>query len=578
VAAPDLDLDWEEGIFRALRGFWRRFARRPPPVDAGRAATLAPLSRRLSVLASLCACAPLRVLPARDRGGLRGDDLLFPHVMDLAEDPETNASLYLLRAVVAGTVHRQRLTPPFDPDARARMSAQAVDRAVATLRDELPGFGPAWDAARALEQAAGRAESCLWGPLIPAELDRAENFSNEEEGAPPADGATEAEAPAVDALHVHELDEEEALALPVHSFEKVELAEPFNGTLRQLDGEDDLQAHLEALDEVPLGDLLRGGPQAHSLLRAEIALDADIPDVAHVDADEAFERFDEWDGRRRRYRPGWCRVYPTAMPRGDDAWARAALRRHHRAVDQLHAQLLRHRDRLRAAPRQADGEDVDIDAVTDAWATIAAGHSPTDRLYVRQARRERDLATTVLLDVSLSTDAWVDDRRVLDVARESVLVLGEVADRLGDALQVIAFASHTRHRIRAWSVRDWHEPWTQGRARLGLLQPQGYTRIGPALRYATAQLRATSARRRLLLLVSDGKPTDYDRYEGRYGMADVRQALREAGRAGVHTHALAIDSVAQEWLPAMLGPGAWSVLPHPADLPAALTRAWGRVT
>ena len=85
----------------------------------------------------------------------------------------------------------------------------------------------------------------------------------------------------------------------------------------------------------------------------------------------------------------------------------------------------------------------------------------------------------MLLDVSLSTDAWVANRRVLDVAREAVLVLGEVAHRFADPLQVLAFASHTRNRCRVWTVRDWHEPWALGKARLGALHPQGYTRIGP---------------------------------------------------------------------------------------------------
>lgn len=31
-----------------------------------------------------------------------------------------------------------------------------------------------------------------------------------------------------------------------------------------------------------------------------------------------------------------------------------------------------------------------------------------------------DLAVTILVDVSLSTDAWVDNRRVLDVEKESI--------------------------------------------------------------------------------------------------------------------------------------------------------------
>jgi nitric oxide reductase NorD protein len=187
-------------------------------------------------------------------------------------------------------------------------------------------------------------------------------------------------------------------------------------------------------------------------------------------------------------------------------------------------------------------------------------------------------ATTVLLDVSLSTDSWVDDRRVLDVARDAIFILGEVAERLGDRLQILAFASHTRNRCHVWEVKGWRDAWAPASARLGGLEPRGYTRIGPALRHATAGLAAERADRRLLLLVSDGKPSDFDRYEGRYGMADVRQALREAERCGVASHALAVDAVARSYLPPMFGPGAWHILPHASRAPTLLSTIYGRLT
>ena len=109
----------------------------------------------------------------------------------------------------------------------------------------------------------------------------------------------------------------------------------------------------------------------------------------------------------------------------------------------------------------------------DARADLAAGRSPSSRLYQTRRARDRDVATTVLLDLSLSSDSWIRGERVLDVSREAVLVLGEVADRLGDRLQILGFASSTRHRVRVWSVRDWHEPWSVGRRALGRLVPQG---------------------------------------------------------------------------------------------------------
>jgi nitric oxide reductase NorD protein len=145
-------------------------------------------------------------------------------------------------------------------------------------------------------------------------------------------------------------------------------------------------------------------------------------------------------------------------------------------------------------------------------------------------------------------------------------------------IQLLAFASETRNRCHVFEVRGFDESWSAGRARIGALVPQGYTRIGPALRHATMGLANEPAEKRLLLLISDGKPTDYDRYEGRHGIADVRMALREAERLEIHPHALAVDAVARDTLPALFGEGGWHVLPQPEELVEALTSVYGRLT
>jgi nitric oxide reductase NorD protein len=528
-------LDWEEGLFVALRRAWRVFA---PPT-----ATLPAPSAGLSTLASLVAGRPVRVVTTTGAATLRGDEILLPAGVDEA-----------IYAVAGGAALAAR---PIDDHAAAGAIVE---------------FARAWDGLRVKLDTAHR----LGAPVtfrVEAPPRSGSADAGEELSPPPSSSAEVAPS---GPLRVHDLAAEQPLAVPVHTFEKVEMAEPFQGTLRQLDGEDDLSDHLESLQEVPLGDLLRGGPQAHAMLRADVTLDAEVPDVADIAADEQFVATDEWDRGAGRYRKGWCRVYPTPIQGRPTApaWGHAALGKHRRTIQRLEVEVARHRARFAACPRQRDGEDVDVEALTEAWATLRAGRTPDPRVYLRQARSRRDVATTVLLDLSLSTDAWVADRRVLDVAREATLVLGEVAERLGDRLQVLAFASHTRHKVRVWRVRGWEEPWSRGRALLGQLSPQGYTRIGPALRYAVDDLARVDARQRLLLLISDGKPTDYDRYEGRYGVADVRRALAEARGKGVHPYAITIDERARAWLPAMFGPGAWSVVRRPEELPQAMVRAW----
>ena len=110
------------------------------------------------------------------------------------------------------------------------------------------------------------------------------------------------------------------------------------------------------------------------------------------------------------------------------------------------------------------------------------------------------------------------------------------------------------------------------------LQPRDYTRVGAAIRHATVILRRVEARRRLLLILSDGRPNDFDVYEGRYGLADTRQAVLEAEASGVVTACLSMDAQASLYLPAMFGRGNYVVLERPEELPDRIAELYRRLT
>lgn len=625
MKAPRIELDWEEGVFRGLVSLWQRWAPSRGVLGEG-AVGLASERRSLATLAQILAAEPVRILAARGVGGVRGRDLLLPPVFDIAPDAGMNRRLLIVRTAISAGMRRLsrgqplQLNGPAAPLESLRLAREAAD----WLEDELPGFArehqaalawaktnrPAVDSLRgrarlleaarrgaldgdrpwedallgeAIERAPSRgAESPgipIWGELIETIEDAGAPGETPDEGGDRPEIETEEIAPAVEALRRVELDpKKKEDAVLIHNFEKVDTLDSYNGGVRDTDGSDELDAHLDALEEVQLGDLIRDDDDAHSVLRADLSLGLDVPDVGRLAPEERGISYDEWDGRKNRYRRDWCTVYPAMMHATEPGWASSALARQARLVRELRRRLEIHRTEPRLRDRQLDGEDVDLSALVDAHGARRAGRGTDPRLYIRKERERRDFATTVLLDVSLSTDAWVENRRVLDVAREAILVLGEVADQLGDRLQVLTFASHTRNHCRVWEVKGWRDSWSLARDRLGAIHPQGYTRMGPALRHATAELSAEQADRRLLLLVSDGKPTDYDRYEGRYGIADIRQALREADRSGIHTHALAVDATARDYLPPMFGPGNWDILTHPEQLSEVLTTVYGRLT
>ncbi len=634
--SPRLDLEWDLGLFRAGRALLFRLrgeARGRDAAPARCAARLADHRDALTAFARALSGLPVRIVAAQGAGGVCGDDLLLPATLDLAGEPEANRTLYVLRTAVSAAIARldlaakqaavgESLPAPLPAPLPA---LRAAAEACAWLSLEMPGFGPLMAKARAqalaarpeparlrgreaLREQARRAalrgeepwkdaafvaalrEARDRGPTAPGEAllgERLEPRALVPAGAATDDAArnaqacnpeTEAEAPRVGSIECVLLEKDERGDIVWNPFERVETLDEYRGGSRNLDGADDLDAHLEALAEVDLGKVTRGGGAAQSLLRADVRIDADAPDVEGSARGANGICYDEWNFRARAYRRDWCTVYPQRVQAGDARWATDAGVRHRRRIDELRRRLEHHRAGLRSVDRQLDGEDVDLAALVDERAALAAGRGGNPRLYVRQERRRRDFATTVLLDVSLSTDAWIRGRRVLDVARDAVFVLGEVAAQLGDRIRVLAFASETRNRCHVWEVLGWDEPWTVAPARLGGLTPRGYTRIGAAIRHATADLAAVAAERKLLLLISDGKPTDYDRYEGRYGIADVRQALREAEQRGLRAHALAVDAVARAWIPALFGAGAWHVLPRPELLPDVLTQVYGRLT
>lgn len=617
---PRVELDWEQGLFTGLRALWMRWKGDGPSRDG---VEVTPLLPRLIVPIQVVAGWPCHVATVRGPGGLQQDAVLLPDRLEGDFTPEQALDQLLAFALLGARMLAPGFPPPTGSTGSrmleslrqaalarhqiveewpgmAQLLAQAEARAelVLPVEGELPTKDRPWVKARRVALHGGR-------PWLDEELRR-----NLEQGAPPAmdlslscwpewlegglsnresgtpgedhhaegsDGS-EAEMPMrADVeevrLSASELDEQ----VLQHIFEKVETADEYRGGTRQTDGEDELEDQLEALQEVDLRHVIRGGDAAHSLLRADLRLDPGIPDAADQ-VEEGGLPYPEWDQRAGRYREAWCRVFPGRPAALDVSWAAARQPGLERQIRHLVHLLERERERPQPVPRQEDGSELDTDAFADDAAALLSGHTPEGRWYVQDRRQGPDLALTLLLDLSLSSDSWVGNHRVLDLCKDAALVLGEVMGRLGDGLEILAFSSRTRHHCRVWHVHGREGRWVEGRARLGALQPEGYTRMGPALRYATDQLARQASRRRLLLLITDGRPTDFDRYEGRHGMSDVRQALREARQRGVHVHALALDPRARAGLPAMIGDGRWHLLHHPEELPQALTTIYGRLS
>ncbi len=624
-------MSWDEALFGWFYRKTREVTRRAPSSTAlARSAHFEELRPRLSLIANALAGVRLELRASEGVGGYVGDTLLLPARIDIAPDREGNERVYLLRVVlhvaaralgltvVPGTNDHEALAltaramPAIIDEARAlapgvdalvtevfawELSArQAVTRltereaAVETVvRETLArGAGAAAAPVTATRERRGASDAnpvISWGTPMPRGEVHAAMGAKAPMPASALPGGTERQGKPRDHVRRVEMREDRHDENPLtHSFEKVHTAEEYKGGRKAADGSDEMAEHGDALDELDMREVTRSPETTRSLLRADVMMEGAAGDLIGDGSHTGGEVFlyDEWDQRGRAWREAWCSLRSAVVPEKVSAprakeVVRTVLRRHRGEVRALRAEFERLEHGRAWRTRQPDGPDVDTDAMVDRFACLRAGHSPPDRMYVSRRRCERGVATVILLDASLSTDAWVAGRRVLDVARDAVIMLGEALDGLHDELGVATFWSHTRRDCRFGVIKGMTEPWARAWPRLVSVEPAGYTRIGPALRHATHLLSKTRARKRLLLIVSDGRPTDYDRYEGRYGIGDVSMAVRETSDAGVQPFALTVDAKARHSFAEMFGHGRFAVRTRPDRLVDAMAEVYERV-
>ncbi|NYT59041.1 VWA domain-containing protein [Alcaligenaceae bacterium] len=370
-------------------------------------------------------------------------------------------------------------------------------------------------------------------------------------------------------------DDEQQGVWMVQTADPLEKAEDPMGMQRPADRDQDTAAeeYADALSELAEARLVSTPTPAK-----EVLLSDDPPDrqaTARAITATVAQRvlhYPEWDYRQGGYRHPGAAVHLLAAEAGAQSWVDKTLNEHRSMIHTIR----RHFDALRPERlwlhRQADGDEIDLDAWMEAGADARAGLPVAQNLYRQQRPQVRNLAIMLLVDISGSTDSWLSgSRRIIDVEREALLLVTIALEQMGEPCAIQAFSGEGPQGVTTRQIKDFNEPHGPNIAlRIAALEPQHYTRSGAALRHATAQLMKQSAQHRLLLLLSDGKPNDLDEYEGRYGVEDTRRAVTEARMQGVFPFCLTIDRQAARYLPGMFGAGQYALLQEPTELPRAL--------
>jgi nitric oxide reductase NorD protein len=330
----------------------------------------------------------------------------------------------------------------------------------------------------------------------------------------------------------------------------------------------------DAAQDLDKLSLTRDGETAVS----RVKFDLDLPSAAEDDTPVGPGiPLPEWDYRKSLMLKDHCRVQPMIAQDAGHAVLPPELAATAKKLRGQFAALAPQRRWLKAQP---DGAELDVDACVRNHADRSSGHTPESGGYLAQARCERDLACLLLADLSMSTDAWISDsHRIVDVIRDSLLLFSEALSTTGDRFGIYGFSSLRRQNIRFHLLKEFNGRYDDAaRARILAIKPGFYTRMGAALRQSAQILYEQPAGRRLLLIITDGKPNDLDLYDSRYGIEDTRMAVYEARRMGLTPFCVTIDKEAGAYLPYLFGPAGFCVIRKPEELPRRLPLLYAQLT
>jgi hypothetical protein len=329
------------------------------------------------------------------------------------------------------------------------------------------------------------------------------------------------------------------------------------------------------------------------LAGAEAWTEAEFPEQM-IEAGEVAYNYDEWDRELTDHRIGWCRVIEKRVKHGDKVFVEQTRERHKGVISSIRHQfqMMKPEDLLRVT-NELDGEEFDLSAVIDyvidrRAAKVGGGHQ-SERLYTKRLRRRRDVAVSFLLDQSSSTARTIGrhplqpytrpGRRIIEIEKEGLVLMSEALEAVGDTYSINGFTSEGRRNVKFYVVKDFDEKYSDDvKRRIGGITFQNNTRLGAAIRHATAKLAKQEARTRLLIVLSDGRPYDHDYGDARYAREDTREALRQAKNQGITPFCVTIDRESEAELRDLYGEIGYTIIDDVLSLPERMPGIYRRLT
>ncbi|MCS6885217.1 MAG: VWA domain-containing protein [Acidobacteriota bacterium] len=308
-----------------------------------------------------------------------------------------------------------------------------------------------------------------------------------------------------------------------------------------------------------------------------------------LEAGETAYYYDEWDRDLADYRVQWCRVIEKRLSGNTTEFVDATKAKYAGIISSIkyQFQLLRPESLLKIRG-ELDGEDFDLQAIVDYAVDRRSSGRIDERLYIKRLRKQRDVAVSFLLDMSSSTARIVSrqhlpyskpGQRIIEIEKEGLVLMAEALEAVGDSYSILGFTSEGRKNVRIYVVKDFDEKYsTEVAKRIGAVTYHNNTRLGAAIRHATARLERQPAHTKLLIVLSDGRPYDHDYGDSRYAREDTKIALMQAKAAKITPFCITIDRDFEQHLVELYGEVGFTIIDNVLSLPERLPGIYKRLT
>ena len=221
-----------------------------------------------------------------------------------------------------------------------------------------------------------------------------------------------------------------------------------------------------------------------------------------------------------------------------------------------------------------------LDVAISSLINLKSGHQPELRINTDHETNDRNIAVLLLLDLSQSLNETVagTNQTVLSLSQEAATMLAYVTHQLNDSLAIAGFHSNTRHEVSYMHIKGFSEIWDDSvKARLANIEAKYSTRMGAAMRHASHYLQHQHKDKKILLVLTDGEPSDVDVQDQDYLKEDAKQAVRELAQKNIYSYCINLDKKADDYVKDIFG-NQFSVIEKIDQLPEKLPKLFISLT